>query len=152
MELEKEMIKWLDMSIENCDLLGASLEKKALNSTKARLLSLIKEQPLFKVATEDSPEVLIEPERKYKGGGNAVGSSNQISREWAQWDKAPSISKTELELNQARVTISVKHKKLTEANKQLKEAKNLLITSKIYTDSTVMYDKIDGFLSKLNKD
>jgi len=133
------------------------------------------QQPLFKVATEDSCEVLVEPKKCYsekegdlnKCAGYKVGDCACVL-----WQEAPSITEDRLELNKLRVrNIELSDElvdartaytnKGIEANKQLKEYKEvvgLYITLEntfgLYKalDSEYNVMRINELLSKLNKD
>lgn len=131
------------------------------------------QHPLFKVATEDSPEVLVEPEFTafYKRGWDVGFQEESYNKAKEAYNKAPLISEDRLELNKMRVehaTLSSNHDtskkrlmdlgiKLTEANKQLKEHKEVvknvkkLIDYDEYSHEEILV-QITELLSKLNKD
>lgn len=99
-----------------------------IKNTKLYLKDLESLQPtLFKVATEDSPEVLVEPEKHhFMKSGFDVHKCKEIDyliesdaiyydvaayrAALATYDKAPSISEDRLELNKANATIKVLEK------------------------------------------
>ena len=135
----------------------------------------------FKVATEDSCVVLDEPKMEDYLIEKDSLKYDTIALECAiiEYDKAPLISKTELKLNKMRVKVEFleaalsvsnklnKSEELTEANKQLKEYKEVVaeqwkqLEIDIYDcrldagdggNNTDMINEAIETLSKLNKD
>jgi hypothetical protein len=125
---------------------------------------------LFKVATEDSCEVLVEP--KYEDCKQYDNPHRTYEGRVRAYDKAPSISQDRLELNKLRVeneklkkTVSerleyesMRDDVIIEANKQHKEYKevvDLLVSSANNSLAPVWLVAIvqkAQLLSKLNKD